>query len=250
MAFDGVTVAVLLIIFVSTLIRAIFGFGNALIAMPLLAMTPIGMKTASPLIALIATILALVILVKDWRMIDLRSTWRLLAATIPGIPLGLILLKGPYENTGKIILALIVVGFSLYSLFRPRLLTLRSEWAAYPFGFLAGILGGAYNSNGPPIVIYGTIRRWPPDRFRANLQGYFLPSNVIIIAGHGMGGLWTPSVGWYFLLSLPLLLLSVWIGNRLNRTIPRGHFDRYIHIILVLVGTLLFIQTVFSGSSG
>ena len=250
MAFDGVTVLVLLIILVSTLVRAIFGFGNALIAMPLLAMTPIGMKTATPLIALIATILALAILVKDWRMINLRSTWRLLAATIPGIPLGLILLKGPYENTGKIILALVVVSFSLYCLFRPRLFALRREWAAYPFGFLAGILGGAYNSNGPPIVIYGTIRRWPPDRFRANLQGYFLPSNVIIIAGHGMGGLWTPSVGWYFLLSLPLILLSIWIGNRLNRTIPQGHFDRYIHIILVLVGALLFIQTVFSGSSG
>jgi uncharacterized membrane protein YfcA len=250
MAFDGVTVAVLLIIFVSTLVRAVFGFGNALIAMPLLAMTPIGMKTATPLVALIATILAFVILVKDWRIIDLRSTWRLLAATIPGIPLGLILLKGPYENTGKIILALIVVGFSLYCLFRPRLFALRREWAAYPFGFLAGILGGAYNSNGPPIVIYGTIRRWPPDCFRANLQGYFFPSNMIIIAGHGMGGLWTPSVGWYFLLSLPLLLLSIWIGNRLNRTIPQGHFDRYIHFILVMVGALLFIQTVFSGSSG
>ena len=74
MAFDGVTVAVLLLILVSTLVRAIFGFGNALIAMPLLAMTPIGMKTATPLIALIATILALVILVKDWRMISHHET--------------------------------------------------------------------------------------------------------------------------------------------------------------------------------
>lgn len=47
MAFDGVTVAVLLIILVSTLVRAVFGFGNALIAMPLLAMTPIGTSTSS-----------------------------------------------------------------------------------------------------------------------------------------------------------------------------------------------------------
>jgi uncharacterized membrane protein YfcA len=209
-------------------------------------MTPIGMKTASPLVALIATILSLIILVQDWRMVDLRSTWRLLAATLPGIPLGLMLLKGPFDNTGKIILALVIVGFSLYCLCKPRLFTLRGEWAAYPFGFLGGILGSAYNSNGPPVVIYGTIRRWPPDRFRANLQGYFFPSNVIIIAGHGMGGLWTPSVGWYFLLSLPIILLSVWIGNRLNRSIPQGRFDRYIHILLVLVGVLLFIQTVSS----
>ena len=250
MVFDGVTVVVLLIILASTLVRAVFGFGNALIAMPLLAMTPIGMKTASPLVALIATVLSLVILVQDWRKIDFRSIWRLLVATIPGIPLGLILLKGPYDNAGKIILALVIIVFSLYCLFKPRLFKLRGEWAAYPFGFLGGILGSAYNSNGPPIVIYGTIQRWPPDRFRANLQGYFLPSNAIIIAGHGTGGLWTPSVGWYFLLSLPIILLSIWIGNRLIRSIPQGRFDRYIHTLLVMVGTLLFVQTVINWRIG
>jgi uncharacterized membrane protein YfcA len=250
MVFDGVTIAVIIIIFVSTLVRAVFGFGNALIAMPLLAMTPIGMKTATPLIALIGIILALIILVKDWRMVDIRSTWRLLVATVPGIPLGLILLKGPYENTGKIILALIIIIFSCYALFRPKLIRLKNDRTAYPFGFLAGILGSAYNSNGPPIVIYGTLRRWPPDRFRANLQSYFLLSSVIIVAGHGLGGLWTAEVGRFLLLSLPLLPLSLRIGNCLNRKMQPAGFDRCIHILLILVGAILFIQTVISGSSG
>jgi uncharacterized membrane protein YfcA len=246
MPLEGTTVTVLVIIFFSTLVRAVFGFGHALVAMPLLAMTSLGMKTATPLIALVALLQALAILVKDWKIIDFRSTWRLLVATVPGIPLGLLLLKGPFENAGKIILALVIMGFSLYCLFKPRLFQLRHEWAAYPFGFFAGILGGAYNSNGPPVVIYGTIRRWPPDHFRANLQGYFFPASFIVIAGHGLGGLWTPAVGWYFLLSLPIMLLSTWVGNRLNRIIPRGHFERYVHILLVMIGALLFIRTVAS----
>ena len=41
------------------------------------------------------------------------------------------------------------------------------------FGFFAGILGGAYNTNGPPVVIYGSLRKWSPATFRATLQGYF-----------------------------------------------------------------------------
>ena len=246
MHMEAVTVLVLAIIFVSTLVRAVFGFGNALIAMPLLAMTSIGMKTATPLVALIATLLSLTIIVKDWRIIDLKSTWRLLIATIPGIPLGLLLIKGPYENTGKIILALIIIGFSLYSLLQPRLFTLRQEWTAYPFVFLAGILGGAYNTNGPPVVIYGTLRKWPPYLFRATLQGYFFPSSLIIIAGHGLGGFWTATVGWHFLLSLPAVLLSIWIGNRVNRLIPQGRFNQYVHILLILIGAMLFIQTIAS----
>jgi hypothetical protein len=35
----------------------------------------------------------------------------------------------------------------------------------------------------------------------------------------------------------------VLIGNRLNRMIPPERFDRYIHIILILVGAILFIRT-------
>ena len=243
MAIDSTTEIVLLILFVSALVRSVFGFGHSLIAMPLLAMTTVGMKTATPLVALIALLLSLAILWKDWRIIDFKCTWRLLLGTLPGIPLGLVLLKGPYEDAGKIILALVIMGFSLYNLLRPRLFLLKGEGVAYPFGFVAGILGGAYNSNGPPIVIYGALRRWPPDRFRANLQGYFFPSNVIIIFSHAMGGLWTPTVGWYFLLSLPMVPLSLWIANRLIRMIPPGHFDRYIHILLILVGALLFFKT-------
>jgi hypothetical protein len=244
MTIDATAIAVISILFVSSLVRAVFGFGNALIAMPLLAMTSLGMKTASPLVALIATFLAVVIIMKDWRNIDLRSTWRLIASTIPGVPLGLLLLKGPYENAGKIILALVIIGFSLYCLLRPRLFALRQEWTAYPFGFLSGILGGAYNTDGPPVVIYGTLRRWPPDRFRANLQGYLFPTSVIIIAGHGLGGLWTPAVGWYLLISLPAILLAIWIGTRLNHMIPQGYFDRYVHILLILIGALLLIRTI------
>jgi uncharacterized membrane protein YfcA len=244
MPIDATVIAVLIILFFSTLIRAVFGFGNALIAMPLLAMTSIGMKTASPIVALMATALAFAILVKDWRIIDFKSTWRLLVSSIPGIPLGLMLLTGPYDKMGKIILALVIIGFSFYCLLRPRLMTFTQDWAAYPFGFISGILGGAYNSNGPPVVIYGTMRRWPPDCFRANLQGYFFPTNLIIIASHGLGGLWTPMVGWYCLLALPVVLVSLWLGNHLMRLIPRGHFDRYVHVILVVIGLVLFIQTV------
>ncbi|MHB8769925.1 MAG: sulfite exporter TauE/SafE family protein [Syntrophales bacterium] len=241
---DITTVTVLAILFVSSLVRAIFGFGNALIAMPLLAMTSLGMQAATPIVALIATVMSFVIIVKDWRIIDLRSTWRLLAATVFGIPLGLLLLTGPFEKAGKILLAVVIVGFSLYSLLRPKLAALTQEWTAYPFGFIAGILGSAYNSNGPPIVIYGTVRRWSPDRFRANLQGYFFPANLIIIAGHAMGGLWTPTVGWYFLISLPIIFLSILLGNVLNRLIPQGQFDRLVHIVLVMIGTLLFVRTI------
>ncbi len=244
MTIDSIGIAVLLIVFASTLVRTVFGFGNALVAMPLLAMTGLGMKTVTPLVALISLVLGIVILAMDWKKVDVRSAWRLLLATVPGIPLGTMFLKGDYEKLGELFLALIIIGFSSYSLCKPKLIEIKAEWPAYPFGFIAGILGGAYNSNGPPAVIYGTLRRWAPEEFRATLQGYFLPSSVIIVAGHGMGGLWSADVGKYFLLSLPVTLFTIWFGNRMQRLIPPGHFDKWIHATLILVGILLLIKTI------
>jgi uncharacterized protein len=245
MIVDSVTVTVFLIVFSSALVRTVFGFGNALVAMPLLAMAGVGMKTATPLVALLALVLGIALLLTNWRKVDMKSAWRLLLATIPGIPLGTMLLKGGHQRMGEIILALIIMGFSGYSLLKPRLIKPIKEWLAYPFGFLAGILGGAYNANGPPVIIYGTLHKWMPDEFRATLQSYFLPSSVIVAAGHGLGGLWTREVGAYFFLSLPLTLFAVWIGGRLQRLISPGHFDRWIHMIMIAVGGTLLVKAIF-----
>jgi uncharacterized membrane protein YfcA len=246
MQIEAATVTIFAIIFVSTLVRTVFGFGHALIAMPLLALTSISMKTATPLIALIAVFLSLTIIIQDWRIIDLGSTWRLLVATVPGVPLGLLFLKDSYETTVKITLALIIIGFSLYSLLKPKFYLGNRSWSVYLFGFLAGILGGAYNTNSPPIVIYGTLHKWPAERFRATLQGYFFPAGVIVIAGHGLGGFWTPAVGRYFVFCLPALVMAIWLGNRLHRNIPQAHFDRSIHLLLILIGAALLLQTVLA----
>ena len=59
---------------------------------------------------------------------------------------------------------------------------------AWLFGFGAGVLGGAYGMNGPPLVAYGALRHWSPKRFRATLQGYFLPASLVGIAGSGPPG--------------------------------------------------------------
>ena len=83
------------------------------------------------------------------------------------------------------------MGYGAYNLLRPGLPALRSEAWAYPFGFAAGVLGSAYNTGGPPVIIYGTMRRWPPAHFRATLQGFFLFTNIFVLVGHGLAGLWT-----------------------------------------------------------
>jgi hypothetical protein len=131
--------------------------------------------------------------------------------------------------------------FGLYNLSSLHLPTLHKPVYAYPIGFLSGILGGAYNTNGPPIIVYGVLSRWPPDRFRATLQGYFLATGLLIWAGHGIAGLWTPHVLHLFFYSIPVVLLAVWLGSKLSQRIPPGRFNRIIYAALVGVGLVLIV---------
>ncbi|MCB0156421.1 MAG: sulfite exporter TauE/SafE family protein [Anaerolineae bacterium] len=234
------TALTLLILFVATLIRSTFGFGDALIAMPLLALL-IGIQSATPLVAFISTTIAATIVWSSWREVDLRAAWRLILSSLIGIPFGLYILTAAPEQIVKGILALLLIVFGVYNLTRPVLTTLPNQQWAYVFGFIAGIFGGAYNTNGPPIVVYGTLRHWPPTRFRATLQGYFLPTGLLILIGHGLSGLWTRQIWQWYGLALPLVLLAIFMGGRLNRRIPTGRFDRLIYGALIILGAMLFV---------
>jgi len=233
---------VMIILFCSTFVRSSIGFGDALIAMPLMTML-VGLKTATPTIGLMAVTIAATILIRNWRIADLRTALGLVIASCTGIPIGLVLLKGLNEDFMKAILGIILILYGIYGLIKPRLGQISSHrgWM-FLSGFVAGVLGGAYNTNGPPIVIYGTLRRWASSKFRATLQGYFLPSGFFIALGHGISGLWTRQVFAYFVFSLPLVFLAIFLGGKVHNSLSQTHFDRYVHIALTTLGLMLILR--------
>lgn len=176
---DQTLIYVLLVIFIATLIRSTLGFGEALVGVPLLALR-IPVEIAAPLMVLISVLVAGVIIAQDWRKIEVRSVSWLIGSAIPGIPLGLVLLTQVQDQVVKLVLGMIILIFSIYSLTAKTKLHLQKDHLAWLLGagFVSGILGGAYGMNGPPLIAYGSLRRWSPQRFRATLQGYFLPAEV------------------------------------------------------------------------
>jgi uncharacterized membrane protein YfcA len=111
----------------------------------------------------------------------------------------------------------------------------------YGFGFAAGVLGGAYNANAPPVVVYGAMQHWAPERFRATLQGYFLPAAILICTGHALSGFWTVAVVRLYLLALPCIFVAVWVGRRLGRRMPMEKFQHTLYWVLAALGGLLFL---------
>lgn len=242
---NGLTIYVLLVIFLATLIRSVFGFGEALVAVPLLALR-MPVKTAAPLAVLVSVTVALIIVVQDWHHVEFRSAGWLLASSVAGIPLGVLLLARGNHRVVTAGLGLLIIAFALHALTRRQLHELRGNSLPWLLGcgFCAGVLGGAFGMNGPPLAMYGAMRRWSAQRFRATLQGYFLPASLLGMLGYFLAGLWVRDVTRYFLLALPSAVLAILLGGMLNRKLRGDTFVRYVYAGLVLVGGVLLTQAV------
>jgi len=167
---------------------------------------------------------------------------------IAGHSLGILILRYGNELLIKTGLGLLIIGYSVYSLVGKTSQTFKEDHKPWLFicGFLSGVLGGAYGLNGPPLVVYGRLRQWSAQHFRATLQAYFLPASLVGVAGYYVKGLITNDVGKYFLVSLATAVPAVFLGRYLNHRLKEGAFFRYIYCGLILVGVVLILTATTS----
>ena len=205
----------------------------------------IPVRVATPLAVLVSITIAAIVVLQDWRHIHLRSAGWLLLATLFGLPLGLLLLTHGPEHLVKALLGSLILLFALFGLIHSARLRLDHEsrpWLLVS-GFFAGVLGGAYGINGPPLAIYGSVRRWTAQHFRATLQAYFLPASILGMGGYFGAGLWTSEVTHDFLLCLPAVIPAILIGRVINRRLSTEAFSKFIYGALAAIGLALLLQS-------
>lgn len=238
-------VFVLVISFLATLVRSTFGFGESLIAVPLFVLF-IPLNVAVPLSVLMSIFVASVVVIQDHREIHFNSAKWLILYALLGIPFGLLILSYGNEYWVKIVLGLLIVIYSAYTMMAKNVPQLEHDSRGWLFacGFLSGVFGGAYGLNGPPLIVYGNMRRWSAKHFRATLQAYFLPASFIGVVGYAVQGL----LGWvvikYFLLSLPAMIPAIFLGRYFNNKLQGSSFYKYVYGGLIFIGILLIIFTI------
>ncbi|WP_161879375.1 sulfite exporter TauE/SafE family protein [Alkalibacterium sp. MB6] len=231
-------------VFLGALMRSTFGFGDAVVSMPLLALLPIPFSTAAALVGLVGFTVALFFAVSGWKDKDPVILKKLTGATVVGIPFGLLLVRFARAEWVSLILGLLLMVYAMYSLYGPKTHheqlkhRFRNTRYALPFGFVSGMLGSAYNMNGTPIVIYATIRDWDPKSFKGNVQSHFILSSSFILVSHFLSGFWTKEVGVYFIFSIPGVLLAIYLGNVIYGKIKVDKFKTMIFYLIFLLGVI------------
>lgn len=97
--------------------------------------------------------------------------------------------------------------------------------------------------NGPALAIYGSMRRWSAQHFRATLQAYFLPASLLGVVGYWWTGLWVPAVTRDYLLSLPAAVPAIFLGRLINHRLNQELFSKYVYAGLAGIGLLLLAQS-------
>lgn len=225
--------AVLGVIFVAMLLRAVFGFGDAMFAIPLLAAL-IGLDRGAPVLALSGTVLAVLLLRERPEIVEKRTVLRMLLGALLGIPVGLFVLVGLPELWARRGLGALLIGFALWRLLasppastasgedgkgegEPGEAPARTPFAALvdvTFGALTGATTAAFDIAGPPLLAYSVARAWPSEVLRINFQALFLPLGVLVLAGHASAGLWTREVLLLAAMALPVMLAAYALGPR------------------------------------
>ena len=229
------------IVFFAVFVQSVTGFGLALVSMPLLTAV-LGIQTAAPLVAFFAIVAEAILLIYYRTHLDLRVVWRLAIASVVGVPLGVLALRTVPEEIVLTVLGLVLVGYASYALMNFRLPEIRQSIWAYLAGLLAGVLGGAYNTSGPPVIIYGHCRAWSPAGFKSNLQGFFLLNSSVILVAHFLAGNYTSQVWQSVLVALPAVLLSIVAGVRLSKRINPAAFRRLVLLLLLILGVWLILS--------
>jgi uncharacterized membrane protein YfcA len=228
------------IVFFAALVQTISGFGFALVVMPL-ATILVGLQTAAPLVALTGLTVCTVNFIRYRQAVNVSEVLRLAVASALGIPFGLWVLTTMDESTIKSVLGLILIAYALYVVVQPAMPSTLPQWWVYPTGFVAGCLSGAYNTPGPPVIMYGSLRQWPKQEFRAVLQMYFAINATLVVSSHALARRLTAQVLSLYPYAALALLLGVVAGSRLDTRVDRNRFRSIVTVMILILGVSLLL---------
>lgn len=222
-------VASLVVFFLASAAQAVSGFGLALVAVPLLAIT-VGPLPAVAAATVVGLLLTARVTVRERAVVAWPLAAGLSLTGLVGMPFGYLVLTQVAERPLRILIAVVLVILVVVLATGLRLPSGRvGQWAA---GITSGVLLTSTGMNGPPLVVLLHSRQLPPRAFRGTLQAVFCAQDAVAVALFAVAGLLSPLVGVLAVSGVLGVPLGWWLGDRLFGLLSPAQFR------VVVLGTL------------
>ncbi|GGF98022.1 permease [Rhodococcoides trifolii] len=227
-------------VFAASCMQASIGFGMGMLAAPVVALVD---PTLVPgIIIMLATVLTLVVVVKERSSIDLRGTGWALVGRVPGTLAGAgILLLLPPRGLAILLACVVLGGVAAASV----------GWAPRPHrrnlvvaGAASGLFGTATSIGGPPMAL--VMQRSVGANLRGTMSAFFLVGSIMSLIVLAVTGAVHRDTAEMFLILVPVAVLGYVASRFVNRVLDRERMRRTSIVVsaagaVVLVGQQLFL---------
>lgn len=235
----------IVIVAVGATVMGTVGFGIVLVSAPVMLLylepqqTVVVMNT-------ITAILMVMVLLRTWRHLELRSSVGLVLGGLAATPIGVLALNVASPGVLRTTIAVVIIFLGLFSLTNVRLPFAQRPMAGPIVGFLTFLSVTSIGVGGPISGIYAIAQRWKAETVRANLALLFIVSDTTAVALYAATGL----VGRNTLANIGLLIPGLLAGFALTAVMVNRINDRifrYIVVAVIVVAGSAMLVREFSG---
>ena len=168
---------------------------------------------------------------------------RFLIPAVFGVPLGVHILSFINTEMLKFIVAAFMIGYGGFFAFRSALPTLAKPPKILDslIGFSGGVLGGIAGLSGALPTFWCSLRPWPKQETRAVLQPFNVTILFLAVLFLAARGVYTEQILFWFLMALPIGLISAYLGLMLFKRLETDSFRRLLIILMLVSGCVLLV---------
>lgn len=233
-----------LVIIVSYAIRGSAGFGG--VTVPLLAWV-MSLKTIVPMVTFLGILSSAAILRTEYRHIVWRDLWRVMPWCVLGVAGGVYFFKVLDARTLAKALGVFVIAYGVYSLWASNRRLAKVKLPMYAVtptaGTLAGFVGTIFGSMaGMFFAIYLDLLKHGKHEFRATVAGILFALGLFRGAGYVSVGAFDRDALFACAVALPMMLIGVFVGDRVHASLAPIAFKRLVAAILITSGVPLLLR--------
>lgn len=240
-----IVVYIFLIQFLAYGVKGLIGFGNPLVASPLLAMrldnlviTPGTLLLDCPVNAYITW--------KNRKNFNWRRVAPLIPANLCGVIPGALLLKSTLPWVVKTVMGVVVVLLGVEMATRSRRKVRRtadSLWLRLIVAFLSGLCAGLFGIN---MIIVAYLQRMAKDyaEFKGSMCFLFFGENLFRLCTYlTVGGFLTREVLMFSAISVPAAILAMFTAGRILPRLDEEKLGRWAIVLFIFGGVSIIVKS-------
>jgi len=199
-------------------------------------------EVITPVAATLGSLVGFILLLPSVQNLAWEEILPLLVPCTVLTPVGIALSASVSPAIATKVLAVLILAFVAYVLAASDTPpALASRPAALTFGAFAGLFGGAFDVQGPPLVMFGNAKGWAPRVFRDNVLCVVALNSLLVVLLDLFNGevLNNFYYAYFSLTSLPGVLVGVAAGQYASERVDPAQFKKIVLVMCLGLGASL-----------